>query len=109
MSGRSVANARSPAPAKPWGRFLARTRSKNASDATGRKEIAQAYQKYIPLEDASAYERVAIGYGREQLLPNADGPNGHKMQRDWYAKQGLVPKLPDMNDVVDASFARALK
>ena len=77
----------------------------NVNSAAGRKELAQYYQKYIPVEDASAYERVALGVGRETLVPNIDGPNGHTMQRDWYVKQGLIPKVPDMKDVVDSSFA----
>ena len=65
------------------------------------------YQKYIPVEDASAYERVAVGVGRESLVPTVEGPAGHQMQRDWYTKAGLIPKVPDMKDVVDASFAGA--
>ena len=81
----------------------------NINDPSGRKDIAKIYQKYIPVEDASAYERVAIGVGRDSLTPNVDGPNGLRVQRDWYAKQGLIPKLPDLKDAVDPSFAQTLK
>ena len=81
----------------------------NINDAAGRKEIAKHYQKHIPVEDASAYERVALGVGRETLAPNVDGPNGLRVQRDWYAKQGLIPKVPDLKDAVDLSFTQALK
>ncbi len=81
----------------------------NINDPTGRKEIARHYQKHIPVEDASAYERVALGVGRETLTPNVDGPNGLRVQRDWYAKQGLIPKVPDLKDAVDVSFTQALK
>lgn len=96
-------------------RFLAGFQKSNAwlrkhlHDPAGRKEIAQYYQKHIPVENAQFYERVALGVGRETLVPNVDGPNGHTSQRDWYAKQGLIPKLPDMKDVIDASFATGVK
>lgn len=81
----------------------------NIANPASRKEIAAMYQKYIPVEDASAYERVALGVGRESLVPTVEGPSGHQMQRDWYAKAGLVPKVPEMKDVVDPSFAQAVR
>ncbi|MFN0304746.1 MAG: ABC transporter substrate-binding protein [Burkholderiales bacterium] len=80
----------------------------NINDPAGRKEIAKHYQKHIPVEDITAYERVAIGVGRESLAPNVDGTNGLRVQRDWYAKQGLIPKVPDLKDAVDLSFTQSL-
>ncbi len=73
----------------------------------GRNEIAQIYQKYLPLPDPSLYEKIGLGMGNEKLIVNVDGDYGLRWQLDQYVASGLVPNPPDLKKIVDNSFAEA--
>ncbi len=75
----------------------------------GRKEIAQIYQKYTPQKSAAVYEdpKMGLGLGRLDLVADVEGKHGLRWQLNWYHDVGLIPKMPDLNKVVDNSFAEA--
>jgi NitT/TauT family transport system substrate-binding protein len=73
----------------------------------GRQEIARIYQKYLPLEHAETYEKVAIGVGLDSLVVRVEGDYGLRWQLQWYIDHGLVPKAPALETAVDNSFAEA--
>jgi NitT/TauT family transport system substrate-binding protein len=73
----------------------------------GRVEIAQIYQKYIPIDDASLYEKIGLAVGPVKLSVVTEGKYALRWQMDQYAKQGLVASTPDLKNFVDNSFVEA--
>jgi NitT/TauT family transport system substrate-binding protein len=73
----------------------------------GRREIAQIYQKYVPLANAELYEKIGLGTGPLNLAVDIDGKYGLRWEEDEYAQAGLVAKPPDIKLAVDNSFADA--
>jgi len=75
----------------------------------GRNEIAQIYQKHVPLQSAAVYAdpKMGLSLGRKSLAVDVDGPHGLGWQLNWYADAKLVPTKPDLAKVVDNSFANA--
>jgi len=75
----------------------------------GRNEIAQIYQKHVPLQSAAVYAdpKMGLSLGRKTLAVDIDGLHGLRWQLDWYANAGLVPTKPDLAKVVDNAFAIA--
>jgi len=74
----------------------------------GRAAVAQIYQKYIPIDDPSLYERIGLAVGPEKLDPVVEGKYALRWQMDQYVHQGLVTTAPDLKKFVDSSFAQAL-
>jgi NitT/TauT family transport system substrate-binding protein len=73
----------------------------------GRAEIAQIYQKYVPLTNAAIYEKIGLGTGPDDLAVDVNGKFGLRWEEDQFAQAGLIPKPPDINIAVDNSFAEA--
>jgi NitT/TauT family transport system substrate-binding protein len=73
----------------------------------GRTEIAQIYQKYVPLTNASIYETIGLGTGPENLAVDVNGKFGLRWEEDQFAQAGLIPKPPDIATAVDNTFADA--
>jgi NitT/TauT family transport system substrate-binding protein len=75
----------------------------------GRNEVAQIYQKYVPLQSAAVYAdpKMGLSLGRETLAVDVDGPYGLRWQLKWYTNANLVPKAPNLDSVVDNAFANA--
>jgi NitT/TauT family transport system substrate-binding protein len=73
----------------------------------GRSEIAQIYQKYVPLSSAAIYEKIGLGTGPENLAVDVNGKFGLRWEEDQFAQAGLVPKPPDITTAVDNTFAEA--
>jgi NitT/TauT family transport system substrate-binding protein len=75
----------------------------------GRKEIAAIYQKFTPQKSAAVYEdpKLGLSLGRLDLVADVEGKHGLRWQLNWYHKDGLIPKMPDLDKVVDNSFAEA--
>jgi NitT/TauT family transport system substrate-binding protein len=94
-------------------RFMAAYQKSNTylrhrlTEPDGRKEIAQIYQKYLPLPDPSLYEKIGLGMGNEKLMVNVDGDYGLRWQLEQHIASGLVPNPPDLKTIVDNSFAEA--
>jgi NitT/TauT family transport system substrate-binding protein len=70
----------------------------------GRAEIAQIYQKYIPIDDASLYARIGLAVGPAKLTVVTEGKYALRWQLDQYVKQGLVTSAPDLKNFIDNSF-----
>jgi NitT/TauT family transport system substrate-binding protein len=73
----------------------------------GRHEIAQIYQKYVPLANAGLYEKIGLGTGPLDLAVDVDGKYGLRWEENAYAQAGLIAKPPDIKLAVDNSFADA--
>jgi NitT/TauT family transport system substrate-binding protein len=73
----------------------------------GRTEIAQIYQKYVPLTNVAIYEKIGLGTGPENLAVDINGKYGLRWEEDQFALAGLIPKPPDITTAVDNSFAEA--
>jgi NitT/TauT family transport system substrate-binding protein len=73
----------------------------------GRAEIAQIFQKYLPVQNPTLYEKVGLGVGRENMAVNVDGTYGLRWQMQQYKDRGLLLSPPDLVKVVDNSFADA--
>ena len=73
----------------------------------GRAQIAQIYQKYIPIDDPSLYTKIGLAAGPENLKVAIDGKYALRWQMDQYVAQGLVKTAPDLKAAVDNSFAEA--
>jgi NitT/TauT family transport system substrate-binding protein len=73
----------------------------------GRVEIGQIYQKYIPIDDPTLYQRIGLAVGPEKLNVVVEGKYALRWQLDQYVKQGLVATAPDLKNFVDNSFAEA--
>lgn len=71
----------------------------------GRKQVADIYQKYVPRKDKSIYTRIAPAIGRKNLTVKVEGKSGLREQQDWYARNGLVPRKPSFDTIVDNEFA----
>jgi len=80
---------------------------KRLREPGGRAEIAEIYQKHLPLKTQAMYEKVSLGLGREHLMVDVEGRYGLRWQLKWYTDLGLVPKQPDLKTGVDNSFAEA--
>ena len=74
----------------------------------GRVEIAQIYQKYIPIDDPTLYQRIGLAVGPEKLSVVVEGKYALRWQMDQYANAGLVQERPDLKKSVDNSFADAV-
>lgn len=74
----------------------------------GRAEIAQIYQKYIPIDDPTLYQKIGLAVGPEKLSVVVEGKYALRWQMDQYANQGLVQERPDLKKSVDNSFADAV-
>jgi hypothetical protein len=70
----------------------------------GRAEIAQIYQKYIPIDDPALYAKIGLAVGPEKLTVVTEGKYALRWQMDQYVKQGLVQTRPDLKASVDNSF-----
>jgi ABC-type nitrate/sulfonate/bicarbonate transport system substrate-binding protein len=73
----------------------------------GRAQIAQIYQKYIPIDDPSLYTKIGLAAGPENLRVAIEGKYALRWQMDQYVAQGLVKTAPDLKTAVDNSFADA--
>jgi NitT/TauT family transport system substrate-binding protein len=73
----------------------------------GRTEIAQIYQKYVPLTNGAIYEKIGLGTGPENLAVDVDGKYGLRWEEDQFTQAGLIAKPPDITTAVDNSFADA--
>lgn len=94
-------------------RFMAAYQKANSylrhrlTEPGGRKEIAQIYQKFLPLPDPTLYEKIGLGMGHEKLTVNVDGNFGLRWQLKQHIASGLVPHPPKLANIVDQSFAEA--
>jgi ABC-type nitrate/sulfonate/bicarbonate transport system substrate-binding protein len=75
--------------------------------AAGRVAIGQIYQRYIPVDDPTLYQKIGLAVGPEQLTVDVDGKYALRWQMDQYVKSGLVPAAPNLTAFVDNSFAAA--
>lgn len=75
----------------------------------GRAEIAQIYQKWVPLENAAIYERIGLAVGPENLAVDIDGQYALRWQMDQYVRSNEVQHAPDLRGAVDNSFADAAR
>jgi hypothetical protein len=73
----------------------------------GRTEIAQIYQKYVPLTNGAIYEKIGLGTGPENLAVDVDGKYGLRWEEDQFTQAGLIAKPPDITTAVDNSFANS--
>jgi NitT/TauT family transport system substrate-binding protein len=80
---------------------------KRLQEPGGRQEIAQVFQKYLPIKDPKMYEKIGLGLGDEDMSVNVDGKYGLKWQLQHYTERGLIRKQPDLEKGVDNSFAQA--
>jgi NitT/TauT family transport system substrate-binding protein len=74
----------------------------------GRSEIAKIYQKYIPIDDPTLYERIGLAVGLEKLNAVVEGKFALRWQMDQYVNQGLVTTTPDLKKFVDNTFAETI-
>jgi NitT/TauT family transport system substrate-binding protein len=77
------------------------------STGAGRREIAAIYQKYVPVDDPSIYERIGLPVGPRDLSVDVDAKYGLRWQMDQYVAQGLVKTAPDLRAAVDNGFVAA--
>jgi NitT/TauT family transport system substrate-binding protein len=75
--------------------------------ATGRRELAAIYQKYVPVDDPSIYERIGLPVGPRDLAVDIDATYGLRWQMDQYVAEGLVKTAPDLRAAVDNGFVAA--
>jgi NitT/TauT family transport system substrate-binding protein len=73
----------------------------------GRAEIAQIYQKYVPLANAAIYEKIGLGTGPENLAVDVNGKFGLRWEEDQFAQAGLIANPPEITSAVDNTFAEA--
>jgi NitT/TauT family transport system substrate-binding protein len=74
----------------------------------GRVTVAQIYQKYIPIDDPTLYEKIGLAVGPEKLDVVVEGKFALRWQMEQYVREGLVTTAPDLKKFVDNSFALAL-
>jgi hypothetical protein len=74
----------------------------------GRVTVAQIYQKYIPIDDPTLYEKIGLAVAPEKLDVVVEGKFALRWQMDQYVREGLVTTAPDLKKFVDNSFAQAL-
>ena len=74
----------------------------------GRVAVAQIYQKYIPIDDPTLYQKIGLAVGPEKLDVVVEGKYALRWQMDQYVKQGLVTTAPNLKTSVDNSFAEAV-
>jgi NitT/TauT family transport system substrate-binding protein len=79
------------------------------STPAGRREVAAIYQKYVPVDDPSLYERIGLPVGPRDLSVDVDAKYGLRWQMDQYVAQGLVKTAPDLRAAVDNSFVAAAR
>jgi len=73
----------------------------------GRAAIATIYQKYLPLDDPTLYQKIGLAVGPPNLSVMIEGKYALRWQMDQYVAQGLVKTAPDLAANVDNSFAAA--
>lgn len=76
------------------------------TDEARRKLVAASFQKQLPLEDGTLYERT--GWPMAKLSCAADRES-LESQLDWYAARGLVRQKPDLAAYVDNRFVEAAR
>ena len=74
----------------------------------GRVAIAHIYQKYIPIDDPTLYEKIGLAVGPEKLDVVVEGKYALRWQMEQYVKQGLITTVPDLKKFVDNTFAAAV-
>lgn len=77
---------------------------RRTSSPSGRREIAAIYQKYVPVDDPSLYERIGLPIGPADLSVDIDGKYALRWQMQQYVDEGLVKTRPDLNAAVDNTF-----
>lgn len=77
-----------------------------AKDEAKRKLVAASFQKQLPLDDASLYERTGWPMAKLDCTVNRASL---ETQLDWYAARGLVRQKPDLAAYVDNRFVEALR
>lgn len=75
----------------------------------GRAEIAAIYQKHVPVKDASAYERIALGTASADAKVNVDGEYGLKWQLQQLVERGLIQGDPQLDKHLDQSLLPSAK
>ena len=76
------------------------------TDEAKRKQVAASFQKQLPVEDPTLYERT--GWPMAKLSCVADRAS-LESQLEWYAARGLVRQKPDLAAYVDNSFVEAAR
>lgn len=71
-------------------------------DKAKAKEVADMFQKHIPLQNPSLYETMGWPMSRPDASVNVS--NLHE-QLDWYVKRGLVRQKPDLDKFIDTTIA----
>ncbi len=71
-------------------------------DKAKAKDVAQIFQKRLPLKSASLYETMGWPISRPDVSVNV--ASLHE-QLDWYVKRGLVRNKPNLDAFIDTSFA----
>lgn len=74
----------------------------------GRKEIAEIYQKVMPLRAADLYERIEFVKATPDLVVDIDGQFGLEWQVNVLNERGLLKGVPVMADHVDTGFTANL-
>jgi NitT/TauT family transport system substrate-binding protein len=74
----------------------------------GRAAVAQIYQKYIPIDDPTLYEKIGLAVGPEKLNVVVDGKYALRWQMDQYVREGLITTAPDLRKFVDNTFAESI-
>jgi NitT/TauT family transport system substrate-binding protein len=74
----------------------------------GRVAIGAIYQKYIPLDDPTLYQRIGLAIGPEDMKVDVESKYALRWQMQQYVAEGLVTTPPDLKKSVDNSFAAAL-
>jgi hypothetical protein len=80
----------------------------HAGDPAGRIAIGQIYQKYVPLDDPTLYQKIGLAIAPESLKVDIDGKYALRWQMNEYVKQGLVQTAPNLVKSVDYGFTEAL-
>ena len=68
-----------------------------------RPEVIEILMKRTPVKDRALYDRMQWGH----IDPNGTvGKESLREQQDWYARQGLVPKKVDIDEIVDERYIK---
>ncbi len=100
---------------KPLGLRFLRAYSKanlflrsHATTSSGRSAIGAIYQKYVPLDDPTLYDRIGLAIGPEDLKVDVESKYALRWQMERYVGEGLVTARPDLTKSIDNSFAEPL-
>jgi NitT/TauT family transport system substrate-binding protein len=76
----------------------------DAMAGKNRAEIVDILVKHTRVKDRALYERMHWGY----VDPNgAILKQSVRDQQDWYARQGLVPRKADLDEIIDERYVKA--